>query len=213
MKILLTGFDPFGCEKINPAHEAVLKVSDEICGAKIIKIIIPTVQTKSLETIENSIIQHRPDICISVGQAGGRFGITPERVAINLDDFRIVDNEGNQPIDEVIFEDGANAYFSTLPIKAIVEHLNKNNIPANVSNSAGTFVCNHVMYGVLYLIDKKYPNMKGGFVHIPYMTSQAINKISTPYMSLEEIVKGLELTIEACILNSKDKKIIGGEIC
>lgn len=211
MKILLTGFDPFGGEKVNPASEAVNKVKDNINGCEIIKIIIPTVREKSLEKIEEAIIKYYPDIVISIGQAGGRFGITPERVAINVDDFRIKDNEGNQPIDEVIRKDGENAYFSNLPVKAMVENMQKNNIPSSVSNTAGTFVCNHVMYGIMYLIDKKYKNIKGGFIHIPYMTSQVIDKKETAYMSLDEIVKGIECAIEACINNDTDIKVVGGE--
>ena len=213
MKILLTGFDAFGGEPVNPAEEAVKMVSDNINGAQVIKITIPTVKTKSVQAIEQAIEKYKPDIVISVGQAGGRFDITCERVAINIDDFRIEDNEGNQPIDQIIQKDGQPAYFSSLPIKAMVEHMNENKIPASVSNTAGTFVCNHVMYGILYMIDKKYPNIKGGFIHIPYMTSQVIDKKGMPFMSLEEIVKGLELAIEACTLYNEDIKVIGGEIC
>ncbi len=213
MKVLITGFDAFGGEPVNPAEEAVKKVSDRIQGAEIIKVIIPTVQTKSVQAIERAIEEHRPDIIISIGQAGGRFDITPERVAINIDDYRIKDNEGNQPIDAVIKEDGQAAYFSNLPIKAMVKHMNDNGVPATLSNTAGTFVCNHVMYGILYMIDKKYPNIKGGFIHIPYMTSQVMDKKNTPFMSLEEIVRGLELAIEACVIYDKDIEAIGGEIC
>ena len=213
MKILLTGFDPFGGEPVNPAEEAVKRVSDNIKGAEVIKITIPTVQNKSVKVIEEAIETHNPDIVISVGQAGGRFDITPERVAINMDDFRIKDNEGKQPTDKVIKEDGQPAYFTNLPVKAMVKHMNDNNIPSTLSYTAGTFVCNHVMYGILYIIDKKYPNIKGGFIHIPYMTSQVIDKKNTPFMSLDEIVKGLELAIEACVLYDEDIKTIGGEIC
>ena len=213
MKVLITGFDPFGGEQINPAEEAVKRVRDNINGAEVIKLTIPTVRTKSVEAIEKAIEKHNPDIVISVGQAGGRFDITPERVAINLVDFRIKDNEGNQVVDEIIKEDGQAAYFSNLPIKGMVKHMNENGIPASVSNTAGTFVCNHVMYGILYMIDKKYPNIKGGFIHIPYMTAQVVDKKNTPYMSLDEIVKGLELAIEACTIYNEDIKAIGGEIC
>lgn len=213
MKVLITGFDPFGGEPINPAEEAVKRVRDNINGAEVIKLTIPTVRTKSVEAIEKAIKKHNPDIVISVGQAGGRFDITPERVAINLDDFRIKDNEGNQVVDEIIKEDGQAAYFSNLPIKGMVKHMNENGIPASVSNTAGTFVCNHVMYGILYMIDKKYTNIKGGFIHIPYMTAQVVDKKNTPYMSLDEIVKGLELAIEACTIYNEDIKAIGGEIC
>ncbi|WP_024620770.1 pyroglutamyl-peptidase I [Metaclostridioides mangenotii] len=213
MKILVTGFDPFGGEKTNPAEEAVKRISNNINGAEIVKVIIPTVREKSLQVIENAIEANKPDIVISIGQAGGRFEITPEKVAINIDDFRIEDNEGNQPIDATIREDGNIAYMTSLPVKAIVEHMKQNGIPSSLSYTAGTFVCNHVMYGVLYLIDKKYPNIKGGFIHIPFSTSQVIDKKNTPYMSLDEIVKGLELAIEACTLHSEDIKVKGGEIC
>ncbi len=213
MKVLLTGFDPFGGEAVNPAQEAVQRVSDNINGAEVIKITIPTVQTKSVKAIEEAIELYNPDIVISVGQAAGRYDITPERVAINIDDFRIKDNEGNQPTDKIIQEDGKSAYFSNLPVKAMVKHMNDNQIPATLSNTAGTFVCNHVMYGILYMIDKKYPNIKGGFIHIPYMTSQVIDKKNTPFMSLDEKVRGLELSIEACTLYNEDINPVGGEIC
>lgn len=213
MKILITGFDPFGGESINPALEAVKKLPTTILNSEVIKIEIPTVFEKSLKKIEENIIKHNPDVVISVGQAGGRFGITPERVAINIDDARIKDNEGNQPIDIKIFEDGENAYFSNLPIKAMVKEMTDNGIPASVSNTAGTFVCNHVMYGILYLIDKKYPNMKGGFIHVPYIPSQVVTKPNNPSMSIDDIAKGLELCIKAVIENSSDIKTVGGTIC
>lgn len=213
MKVLLTGFDAFGGEPVNPAEEAVKMVNDRIKGAEVIKIVIPTVQTKSVQSIEKAIKEYQPDVVISIGQAGGRFDITPERVAINMDDYRIKDNEGNQPIDSVIKEDGQPAYFSNLPVKAMVKHMNEHQVPATLSNTAGTFVCNHVMYGILYMIDKKYPNIRGGFIHIPYMTSQVMDKKNTPFMSLNDIVKGIELAIEACVLYEKDIEAIGGEIC
>ena len=213
MKILITGFDPFGGESINPALEAVKKLPTTILNSEVIKIEIPTVFEKSLQKIEENIIKHNPDVVISVGQAGGRFGVTPERVAINIDDARIKDNEGNQPIDIKIFEDGENAYFSNLPIKAMVKEMTDNGIPASVSNTAGTFVCNHVMYGILYLIDKKYPNMKGGFIHVPYIPSQVVTKPNNPSMSIDDIAKGLELCIKAIIENSSDIKTVGGTIC
>lgn len=213
MKILVTGFDPFGGEPINPAQEAVKKLPNEINGAEIVKIIIPTVREKSLQAIEEAIQLHNPDMIISIGQAGGRFNITPERVAINVDDFVIKDNDGNQPTDKFIREDGEIAYFTSLPVKAMVKHMNENGVPASLSYTAGTFVCNHVMYGVLYMIDKKYPNIKGGFIHIPFTTSQVLDKRNMPYMSLDEITRGLELSIEACTIYSEDLSVIGGAIC
>lgn len=213
MKVLITGFDPFGGESVNPALEAVKALPDTIAGAEIIKLEIPTVFRKSLEKIEENIIKHSPDIVISIGQAGGRFGVTPERVAINIDDVRIEDNEKNQPIDITIFEDGETAYFTNLPIKAMVKEMQDGGIPASVSNTAGTFVCNHVMYGIMYMIDKKYPNIKGGFIHVPYIPSQVVTKPNMPSMSASDITKGLELCIKAAIENNEDVKVVGGEIC
>lgn len=213
MKILVTGFDPFGEDKINPAIESVKKLPDEIKGVKIIKLEIPTVYMKSLEEIDEAIKEYNPDVILSIGQAGGRPDITVERVGINVDDYRIKDNEGNQPIDTKIYDDGENAYFSNLPIKAIVENIRKNNIPASISNTAGTFVCNHVLYGVQYLLDKKYPNKKSGFIHIPFLPEQVISRPNTPSMSISTIVKALTLALEAIIENGSDKKISGGTIC
>lgn len=211
-KILITGFDPFGGESMNPAYEAVKLVPSEIKGVKIIKLEIPTVFDKSIQVLDESMMEIQPDVVINVGQAGNRFGITPERIAINEDDARIKDNEGNQPIDTPIVEDGASAYFSTLPIKAMVEKMKEKGIPASVSNTAGTFVCNHLMYGLMYLIDKKYPNTRGGFIHVPYATEQVLDKPNSPSLSIEQIAKGLEASIEAVIDNVEDIKVVGGEI-
>ncbi len=212
MKVLVTGFDPFGGEKVNPSIEAVKRLPDKIAGADIIKVELPTVFGKSIERLEKALNEHQPDITICVGQAGGRSRISVERVAININDGRIPDNEGNQPIDEPIFEDGENAYFSNLPIKAMVKAMKDENIPAEVSNTAGTYVCNHVMYGLLYYINKQYPSMKGGFIHIPFLPEQVIDKKDSPSMSLDLIVKGLEIAIEAAIKYDEDIKAVGGEI-
>lgn len=189
MKILLTGFDPFGNESINPSIEAVKRC--HVDDVEMIKIEVPTVFYESIDVVSKAIDQHHPDAVICVGQAGGRTDITIERVAININDARIPDNKDNQPIDQKIYEDGENAYFSTLPIKQIVTDLNVAGIPASVSNSAGTFVCNHLMYGILH----KYKNLKCGFVHVPFIPNQVTNK-KAPSMSLEMIVQGLEIIIE-----------------
>jgi len=202
VKVLITGFDPFGGEPINPALEAVKLVSDNVDGAEVVKQEIPTVFKKSIAKLEEALITHNPDVVICVGQAGGRFEITPERIAINVDDARIPDNEGNQPIDEPIVHDGPDAYFSKLPVKAIINTLQKGCIPSKISETAGTFVCNHLMYGLLHLIHTKYPHIRGGFIHIPYVTAQVIDKKGQPYISLDELVKGLELAIAACAENT-----------
>lgn len=211
-KILITGFDPFGGESMNPAYEAVKLIPDEIKGVEIVKLEVPTVFHKSIDVLEKAIDKENPDVVINVGQAGNRFGVTPERVAINEDDARIKDNEGNQPIDEKIFEDGKNAYFSNLPIKAMVEEIKKEGIPSSVSNSAGTFVCNHLMYGLMYLIDTKYKDIKGGFIHVPFATEQVLDKPTSPSLTIGQIAKGLEAAIVAVIENDEDIKTVGGEI-
>ncbi len=213
MKVLITGFNPFGGEKINPSFEAVRKLEDTIAGSKIVKIEIPTVFNKSIIELEKAIIKENPDIVICVGQAGGRFDLTIERVAINVDDARIPDNEGNQPIDSAIFEEGQNAYFSSLPVKAMVEEIRKSGIPASLSNSAGTFVCNHLMYGLLHLIHTKHPIIRGTFIHVPFIPAQVMSKPNTPYMELEKITEGLTLAIKAAIENKEDVKTVLGQIC
>lgn len=214
MKILVTGFDPFGGEKINPAYEAVKLLNDSIAGAQILKLEIPTVFHKSFSVLKNEIEKMNPDVILCVGQAGGRFGVTPERVAINIDDARIPDNEENQPIDEKIQADGKEAYFSSLPIKAMVEQMRSAGIPSSVSNSAGTFVCNHIMYQVLYHIEKEFPGKTGGFVHVPFIPEQVVSKPNQPSMNLEDIKDGLHAGIEAIVAyhGKADIKEIGGAI-
>lgn len=211
MKILVTGFDPFGGEKINPAIESVKRLPDKILDAEIIKLEIPTVIGKSVDKIREKIKEVEPDVVLSIGQAGGRPDITVERVGINCDDCRIKDNEGNQPIDEKVVEDGPAAYFATIPIKAMVEHIKEGKIPASVSNTAGTFICNHVLYGVCHIKASEYPNMRTGFIHIPFLPEQVTDKKNMPSMALETIVKGLELAIEAIITNKEDIVVTGGK--
>lgn len=212
-KILVTGFDPFGGEKINPALEVIKLLPKEISGNKIEVIEIPTVYKKSIEKIEEAIKNFNPDFILSIGQAGGRADISIERVAINIDDFRIKDNEGNQPIDEKIFSDGENAYFSTLPIKAIKKKILEKKIPVSISNTAGTFVCNHVFYGARYLLEKKYSGKKSGFIHIPYLPEQVIDKTNVPSMNLNDILLAITTAIEVIFENEEDIKISGGHIC
>ena len=210
MKLLLTAFSPFGGEKINPSLEAVKLVKDKILETDIIKLEVPTVFGKSIKIVADAIEKEKPDYVLCIGQAGGRYGITPERVAINIDDARIPDNEGNQPIDKPIFADGESAYFSNLPVKAMVEEIRKEGLPANLSNSAGTYVCNHLMYGVLYTLSKKYKGVKGGFIHVPFIPEQTVDKPDKPSMSLTDIVRGLEAAIKAAVENQTDINVAGG---
>ena len=213
MKLLLTAFSPFGGEKINPSLEAVKLVKDKILETDIIKLEVPTVFGKSIKIVADAIEKEKPDYVLCIGQAGGRYGITPERVAINIDDARIPDNEGNQPIDIPIFADGEPAYFSNLPVKSIVEEIRKEGLPASLSNSAGTYVCNHLMYGVLYTLSKKYKGVKGGFIHVPFIPEQTVDKPDKPSMSLTDIVRGLEAAIRAVSRNEADVKRAEGSVC
>lgn len=201
-KVLITGFEPFGGEKINPATEILNRLPEYIGDAKIIKLIIPTVFKKASERVTDMMDIERPDVVISIGQAGGRKAITVERVAINVDDALIEDNEGNKPIDEVIREDGENAYFTTLPIKKICQEIKLKNIEAAVSNSAGTFVCNHVMYSVLYKVmkDNNMKNVKAGFIHVPYLPEQVKNKDNMPSMELDDMVRAIKVAIKTAIV-------------
>lgn len=202
MKILVTGFDPFDREKINPAYEAVKLLPAKICDADIIKLEIPTVFAKCADIVEKAIEQHNPDIVICVGQAGGRSCISVEKVAINFAEARIADNEGNQPLDKAIVPDGPAAYFSTLPVKAMVENVRRYGIPSHLSFSAGTFVCNDVMYRLLHLAATKYHHIKGGFIHVPYTLEQAASKPDgTAGWDEKTIAKGLEYAIEAVVQN------------
>ena len=205
MKVLITGFEPFGGESVNPAYEAVKLLPDTIAGAQIIKLEIPAVFSKSGPAVEAGIQEYQPDIVINVGQAGGRSCVTIEKVAINLADARIPDNAGEQPVDEVLQKDGENAYFATIPVKAIVQNVREHGIPCHVSYTAGTYVCNCVMYNVLYMAAKKYPNIRAGFIHVPFAAEQAVDKANgMAFMSLDMIAKRLEYAIEATVQNETD---------
>lgn len=199
MKILLTAFEPFGGEAINPALEAVNLVADKIGEADIVKLTVPTVFQKSAAVIAAAIDRERPDAVLCLGQAGGRCELTPERVAINIDDAKIPDNEGNQPIDCPIIPDGAPAYFSTLPIKSMVQAIRDAGIPASISNSAGTFVCNHLMYNLLHKLANEYSDVRGGFMHVPYATCQVVNRPAAPSMSISDIAVGIEAAIKVMV--------------
>ena len=195
-KILVTGFDPFGGETTNPALHAVMALPDVVDGIQIIREALPTVYGKSFDVLQPILVQARPHAAILVGQAGGRSHIAIERVAINIDDAKMADNEGVIHTDQPIAPDGPAAYFATLPVKAIVDDLHQAAIPGAISNTAGTFVCNHVMYKTLHYAATNQTGMKAGFIHVPYLPTQTLTKPTAPSMSLDYIVAGLKIIIQ-----------------
>ena len=214
MKILITGFEPFGGESINPSWEAVRHLPDTIAGAEVIKLQIPTVFGRTADVVRDAVLEHEPDVVVSVGQAGGRFMVSPERVAINMDDGRIPDNDGKQPIDTPIRPDGPPAYFSSLPIKAMVNAMRAAGVPAVVSNTAGTYVCNHIMYQVLYMIDREFPGKRGGFIHVPYTPQQVVDKPGEPSLGVDEMTTALAAGLGAIVeyTGKEDERTVGGAL-
>ncbi|MCY1569299.1 pyroglutamyl-peptidase I [Staphylococcus pettenkoferi] len=209
MNILVAAFDPFGGEDINPALEAVKSLDDTIGDHQIAKLEIPTVFHKSKQVIEQELEQQNYDAVLVIGQAGGRFELTPERIGINVDDARIPDNEKNQPIDQSIQAEGEAAYFSNMPVKRMVESIKAAGVPARLSNTAGTFVCNHILYQLGYLQATRFSNIRFGFIHVPYVPEQVTDKPNQPSMSLETMVKGLTAAIR--IIDQQDEKVALGE--
>lgn len=199
MRVLVTGFDPFGGEEINPAWEAVRRLDSYIAGAEIIPLCVPTEFEQSRAVLRSAVDQYQPDIIISVGQAGGRNAITPELIAINYADARIPDNAGYQPREETIHADGQNAYFTQLPVKNMVDSIRDAGLPAQVSTTAGTYVCNYLMYEAQYLREKHYPALAAGFIHISYLPEQVKDKPDIPSLSLNDDVTALTLAIQNAV--------------
>ena len=189
-KLLITGFEPFGGEEINPSWEVVRHLSTEIGGYALTKLRIPVVFGEAAEIVMRAAKEISPDVILCIGQAGGRAAITPELVGINLRHGPIPDNDGNEPKDEPILADGPRAYFSTLPVRRMADAVRAAGISSRVSYSAGAYVCNDVLYSLLARFDGT--GTRVGFIHIPYCTEQ--NK--TPSMDIEQVVKGLSVAIE-----------------
>lgn len=194
MKLLLTGFAPFGGEVVNPSWEAVKLV--RVDGVELMRMQLPVVFGGAAEQVLGAIGEHAPDAVILVGQAGGRKGIAVERVAINLDDARIADNAGAQPIDQPIVLGGPAAYFSTLPIKEMVKAMEENGAEATVSNSAGTYVCNNVLYQVLHHISVNKLPVRAVFVHVPFSQQQALAHPGAPSMTIDAMAQALQAAIK-----------------
>lgn len=213
MKFLMTGFEPFGGDAKNPSWEAVKLLKDKYEGYDVVKALIPVTFDGSIKQLEKLIEVHAPDVVVCVGLSGGRKEISIERIGINIDDARIADNSGFSPVDIPIRNDGPAAYFSNLPIKAIVNAMRNQGIAAIVSNTAGTFVCNHVLYGVMDYIKTKAPNIRGGFIHVPYTMDFSKAYPELPVMDLSEIVKGLEVAIDCIARTNVDLNVSEGTLC
>lgn len=199
-RVLLTGFQPFGGETINPAWVSVRELTGrKILEYEIVTGEIPVTRYSALEETEKLILQYEPEIVINVGQAGGSLEMRVERIGINCDDYSIPDNDGNQPKGEAVFEEGPAAYFVTVPIKAMVREMVAAGVPAIVSNSAGTYLCNHICYGVAHIAATRYPHILTGFIHIPFLPEQAAGKRGRPSMALSTLVMGLEAAVTAAI--------------
>ena len=209
-RVLLTGFDAFGGQTLNPSWLAVQQLHGRrIAGHKIVAAQLPTVFDKSLLVLRGLLKLHQPSLVICVGQAGGRGAISLERVAINLNDARIADNAAAQPIDTPVVPGGPSAYFTSLPVKAMLLALQRDNLAAEVSQSAGTFVCNHVFYGLMHMLatQRGLKRTRGGFIHVPFVEGQG-----TPHMALDDIVRGLRLAVRSALSNTVDIQATAGAI-
>ena len=185
---------------------------DQILDAQIIKLEVPTVFGKGPQKTVEAIEKERPDFVLCIGQAGGRSQLTPEFVGINYAQARIPDNEGNQPLNEPLVAGAPDAYFTQLPVYAMVEKMKADGLPAAVSYTAGTYVCNAMMYCVLHALHTKYPTIRGGFMHVPYATQQTVSQpAGTPGMALTDIARGIERSVEAILENREDITAVGGE--
>ena len=190
-KLLITGFDPFGGASVNPSWQAVQRLPEQVGAYVLRKLEVPTVFHQATQVVLEAAAQYQPDLILCVGQAGGREAVTPERIAVNIRDARIPDNAGYTPKGQFVSEDGPAAYFSTVPVECMAKAIREAGLPATVSNSAGAFVCNDTLYGLLHAFAGT--QTKVGFIHVPYLPEQG-----NPSMPLEDIVCALAAAITAC---------------
>ncbi|MFF0312275.1 pyroglutamyl-peptidase I [Streptosporangium sp. NPDC004379] len=205
MTVLLTGFEPFDGDTVNPSWEAVSLVP----GVRAVQ--VPCVFGAAVDRLREAVAEHDPRVVVCVGQAGGRADVTVERVAVNLDDARIPDNAGRQPIDEPVVRGGPAAYFATLPVKACVAAARAVGVPASVSQSAGTFVCNHLFYGLMHLIATERPDIRGGFVHVPFAPGQVLDR-AAPSMPPALVAEALAAVVTAASFMEGDLRLVGGSL-
>lgn len=211
--ILLTGFEPFGGEAINPSQEVVRALDgDLVDGHRIVGAILPVAFAPTVPMLEELLGIHRPVIVLALGQAGGRSELSFERVAVNLIDARIADNDGIQPIDTAVVEGAPGAYFSSLPVKAITRRLRDLGIPAAPSLSAGSFVCNQVFFAIAHLLATRHPQARGGFMHVPWLPQQAARYPGQPSMALQTMIEGVRAALECTVATREDLRISGGAV-
>ncbi|WP_091671992.1 pyroglutamyl-peptidase I [Amycolatopsis marina] len=210
-RVLLTGFTPFGGEAVNPSWQAVRLVAQnapedyEVAVSE-----LPCDFESSLPELRTAIERHRPELVVCAGQAGGRAAVTPERIAVNLQDARIPDNAGRQPVDVPVVPDGPVGYFSTLPVKACAAAIAAEGLPAEVSHTAGTFVCNHVFYGLMHLLATELPDVRGGFVHVPFSPEQAGQR--HPSLPVEECARALDVLVRTALTTQTDLPVPAGTL-
>lgn len=208
--VLLTGFAPFGGDSTNPSWEAVRALEGvRVRGHRIVTRCLPVSFAGSSRALRSALRELQPALVVCVGQAGGRAQLSLERVAINVDDARIPDNEGHSPIDEPVVEGGPAAYFTTLPIKAMLAALRIAGIPSEVSQSAGTYVCNHVFYDALHALRRR-PKVRAGFIHIPYSPEQAALHPGAPSLAIETVSAALRVALRVAIDTPADERIAAG---
>lgn len=213
--VLVTGFEPFDQDPLNPSWEVARALDGWVCdGVPVRALKLPCVFGLAAERLDQALREHRPQLVVGLGLATGRSEWQPERVAINCDDARIPDNAGRQPIDTAVVPGGPAAYFSTLPIKAIVQALRAAGLPASVSNSAGTFVCNHGFYALMHALATHgaLAGARGGFVHVPCLPEQAARHPGVPSMALDTQVQALRVLLQTCLTVREDARVTGGQI-
>ncbi|MBA8889082.1 pyroglutamyl-peptidase [Dokdonella fugitiva] len=210
-RVLLTGFEPFGGEVVNPSQDIVRALDGAtIAGHRVVGHVLPVSFAATLPLLDDLVERHRPVLVLALGQAGGRSEISLERVAVNLVDARIADNDGLQPIDVPVVADAPPAYFTSLPSKAIVAQLRERGIPAGPSLSAGSFVCNQAFFAIAHLLATRLPQARGGFVHVPWLPQQAAHRPGQPSMALATMIEGVRAAIECAIGVREDLGTSGG---
>ncbi|SDD02217.1 pyroglutamyl-peptidase [Cupriavidus sp. YR651] len=209
--VLVTGIEPFDGELLNPSWEAARAVHGQmVSGVRVVARQLPCVISEVRQALIEAITEADPILVLCLGQAGGRCDVSVERVAINVVDARIPDNAGKQPVDEPVIEGGPAAYFSTLPIKALVKRLREAGIPASVSQTAGTYNCNAIFYSLLHFIATERPSLRGGFIHVPYLPQMAARHPGAPSLDVNTLIEAIEVMIGTSLAVTKDVKVAGG---